>query len=84
MSFLESSDVEALKRHIMECMKTFPPPDNCGALTLMSWIGRHLTNPQLALLETIESAVGEKDATEWLWMILGASRPEGSSSFQSA
>lgn len=79
MSHLNSTDVEALKSHIEMCMKYDPPPDNCGALVLMAWMSRHLTPDQFKVLESIETTVGEMEATAWLMLILGSSRSEGSS-----
>lgn len=79
MSHLNSEDVEALKSHIEMCMKYDPPPDNCGAFVLMAWMSRHLTPEQFKVLESIETTVGEMEATAWLMLILGSSRPEGSS-----
>lgn len=79
MSFLDSPEAEELKKHISLCMKTDPPPDNCGALVLMSWMSRHLSPEQFTVLERIEIESGETEATAWLMLILGTTRPEGSS-----
>lgn len=79
MSFLESPEVKSLQQHITLCMKNDPPAENCGALVLMSWMSRHLTPSQFSILERIETEVGETKATSWLMLILGTSRPEGSS-----
>lgn len=76
MSFLDSPEAEALKQHIATCMKNDPPAENCGALVLMSWMSRHLTQEQFTVLERVEREVGETESTQWLMMILGASRPE--------